>query len=119
MVRRKIEQWNIFELRSPKCEFLQHDRPLRLFALPDRVVPILDGELGEGGLEATGGRIVESAKLVRNQAHRPVINYRVMRRHQQHMFGVFDTQQVYAKQGTRRQIKSPSRFLEGKPVSLG
>ncbi len=96
---------------------LQH-LPTEPAALPDRVVPVLDRELRQGGRAALQAGIVEGAQLPRQHPQRPAVADHVVHGQQEELLRLAQAHQGRAQQRSAGKVEGMQSLRARQPAGL-
>src|ERR1700730_9543224 len=102
LVRRNVEQRQIFQLLLPVGKFFLYGWRFGFLALPDRIVSVLNRKFGRNGVHITDAGFVKRSQLIRDQADRKIVDYGMVGSDEHDVLVVLHTQQGHAEQWARR-----------------
>ena len=117
-IRGQLEIGHARELLRPVIELRLEDLALEPVPLPDRVIGVLDRQLGERRRLAQQERLVKRRQLADQDADRPAVGDGVVHGHHGDVLSLAQSQQRGADERSARQVKRPLRFFANAVLGL-
>ena len=114
-VRRQFGQRHVGQVLGPVAELVPVLLRAQPFKLPDRVVGVLDRQLGQRGVATRRESSVDRRQLLRQHAHGPAVGHDVMHDDDQEFVALREMQEPRTPERPAREVEGHAEIRFGQP----